>query len=215
MAADVAAARKALKPALAVADGVCLARDLVNEPPNVLTPETFAKRAKELKDLGVEVEVLGEKELKKLGMRALLGVGQGSHNESQVAIMRWTARRTRRRSPSPSSARRDLRQPAASPSAGRRHGGHEGRHGRRGLRVSASCMRSPPARRRPTSWARSARREHARRQGPAARRHRDLALRPDDRDHQHRRGRPASCSPTCCGTCRRVQAEVHGQPRPR
>jgi leucyl aminopeptidase len=61
----------------------------VNEPPNVLTPETFARRAKELKDVGVEVEILGEKELKKIGMRALLGVGQGSHNESQVVIMRW------------------------------------------------------------------------------------------------------------------------------
>ncbi len=55
----------------------------------MLNPESFAKRAKALGDVGVEVEVLGEKELKKIGMRALLGVGQGSHNESQVVIMRW------------------------------------------------------------------------------------------------------------------------------
>jgi leucyl aminopeptidase len=87
---DPAKARKAAKAALAIAEGAIVARDLVNEPPNVLNPETFAKRAKELKELGVEVDILGEKELKKIGMRALLGVGQGSHNESQVVIMRWS-----------------------------------------------------------------------------------------------------------------------------
>jgi leucyl aminopeptidase len=98
-AADPAALRKALKPALSVADGVELARDLVNEPPNVLNPETFAKRAKILKELGVEVDVLGEKELRKIGMRALLGVGQGSHNESQVVIMRWNGARSAKAQP--------------------------------------------------------------------------------------------------------------------
>jgi leucyl aminopeptidase len=86
---DSTATRKAIKVRQAIADGVNLARELVNEPPNVLDPETFAKRAAKLEDVGVEVEILGEKELKKLGMRALLGVGQGSHNESQVVIMRW------------------------------------------------------------------------------------------------------------------------------
>jgi leucyl aminopeptidase len=86
---DVAAARKAFKSRSGVADGVMLARDLVNEPPNVLTPKEFAARAEGLSKLGVEVEVLGEKELKKLGMRALLGVGQGSDNDSRVVIMRW------------------------------------------------------------------------------------------------------------------------------
>jgi leucyl aminopeptidase len=89
MVADTSAAKKALKAQLAIADGVELARNLVNEPPNVLYPESFAKRTKALKDVGVEVEILGEKELKKIGMRALLGVGLGSHNESQVVIMRW------------------------------------------------------------------------------------------------------------------------------
>jgi leucyl aminopeptidase len=86
---DPAAVKKALKSREAVAEGVCIARDLVNEPPNVLTPSEFAKRAEALEKLGVEVEVLGEKELKKLGMRALLGVGQGSAEESKVVIMRW------------------------------------------------------------------------------------------------------------------------------
>ncbi len=89
MVGDVAAARKTVKTCMAVADGVDLAREVVNEPPNVLNPAAFAKKAAALSSLGVEVEVLGEKELKKLGMRALLAVGQGSRNESHVAIMRW------------------------------------------------------------------------------------------------------------------------------
>src|SRR5690606_22891198 len=87
--ADPAAAKRAWKARAAVADGVFLARDLVNEPPNVLFPAAFADRAAELARLGVDIEVLDEKAMKKLGMRALLGVGQGSHNESRVVIMRW------------------------------------------------------------------------------------------------------------------------------
>ena len=87
--ADPAAVKKALKAREAIAGGVELARDLVNEPPNVLFPEEFAERAGQLGKLGVEVEVLDEKELKKIGMRALLGVGQGSHRESRVVVMRW------------------------------------------------------------------------------------------------------------------------------
>lgn len=86
---DEKAARKAFKAREAVADGVDLARDLVNEPPNVLFPTAFAKRAAELGKFGVDVEILGDKELKKLGMGALLAVGQGSARESQVVVMRW------------------------------------------------------------------------------------------------------------------------------
>jgi len=66
-----------------------LARDLVNEPANVLFPTEFAARAKELTKLGVKVEVLGEKAMEKLGMGALLGVGQGSIRESQLVTMQW------------------------------------------------------------------------------------------------------------------------------
>src|SRR5437660_8592194 len=87
--AGVAAAEKAFAPRAAVADGVAIARDLVNEPANVLYPAEFARRAGSLKKLGVVVEVLGIKEMKKLGMNALLGVGQGSERESRTVIMRW------------------------------------------------------------------------------------------------------------------------------
>lgn len=72
-----------------IADGVFLTRDLVSEPPNILFPETFAARCKELETLGVKVTVLGEKEMQKLGMGMLLGVGQGSIRESKLVAMEW------------------------------------------------------------------------------------------------------------------------------
>ena len=87
--ADVAEARKRARASDAVAGGVHLARTLVNEPPNILYPVEFARRAAELKSLGVEVEVLDVAEAEKIGMRALLAVGQGSARESRVVIMRW------------------------------------------------------------------------------------------------------------------------------
>jgi leucyl aminopeptidase len=86
---DAAAARKASAAPDAVTAGVLTARDLVNEPANVLYPEEFARRASALKKLGVAVDVLDLKAMKKLGMGALLGVGQGSRRESRVVVMRW------------------------------------------------------------------------------------------------------------------------------
>lgn len=83
------AAQAAFAPLEASSNGTCLARDLVNLPPNDLYPESFAARIRELSSLGVEVEVLGEKEMEKLGMGALLGVGQGSERESQLGVMKW------------------------------------------------------------------------------------------------------------------------------
>ncbi|MFO7477331.1 MAG: leucyl aminopeptidase [Methyloceanibacter sp.] len=87
--ADPKAATQAFAPLRAIADGVTLARDLVNEPANVLGPAEFAARAKQLAKLGVQVEVLGPPALKKLGMNALLAVGQGSDRPSQVVVMQW------------------------------------------------------------------------------------------------------------------------------
>jgi leucyl aminopeptidase len=85
----VGAVQKALVSRDAVANGVLLARDLVNEPPNVLTPEEFARRTNELKKSGVSVEILDVPAMKKLGMNALLGVGQGSEHPSRMVVMRW------------------------------------------------------------------------------------------------------------------------------
>jgi leucyl aminopeptidase len=86
--ADAATARYASRYA-SVSEGVNLARELVNEPANVIFPESFAARIEQLKAVGVTVTVLGEPELTALGMHALLGVGQGSVKESKVAIMQW------------------------------------------------------------------------------------------------------------------------------
>jgi len=73
----------------AVADGVALTQTLVAEPPNVLYPETFVERCQHLTDLGVELEVLDERQMKALGMGALLGVAQGSTRPPRLLAMRW------------------------------------------------------------------------------------------------------------------------------
>lgn len=73
----------------AVAEGVELARSLINEPANVLTPSEFARRVRTLEEAGIEIEILNEADLERMGFRALLGVGQGSVEESHVAILRW------------------------------------------------------------------------------------------------------------------------------
>jgi len=84
-----AASRSRYEKEEPVVDGVLFARDLVNEPPNVLHPESFAQRLKELESLGVDVAILGEAEMEALGMNALLGVGKGSVRQSQLVVMTW------------------------------------------------------------------------------------------------------------------------------
>ncbi len=87
--ADTAKAKAAFAPMQAVADGVFLTRDLVSEPPNVLTPAECAERCKALEKLGVGVEILGPKEMRKHGFGALLGVAQGSAQEPRMVVMTW------------------------------------------------------------------------------------------------------------------------------
>lgn len=78
-----------IKEVVAVMDGVFLARDLVNEPAIDMTPTALANAAKELTKLGVEVEVHGQKEIEKLGMKAFLAVAKGSEQEPKLIIMKW------------------------------------------------------------------------------------------------------------------------------
>ena len=189
--ADVEAARSALAEAEGLADSVLLARTLVNEPANVLTPHEFARRAKELSALGVEVEVFDEQDLADIGMRALLAVGQGSAQDSLVVVLRWNGGAADAQplafvgkgvvfdsggiSIKPGASMEDMKGDMAGAAA------VIGAHARAGLaQGQGQCDR----RARP-------RRKHAGRQGAAARRHREVALGPDHRDHQHRRGRPA------------------------
>src|ERR1035437_7218395 len=86
---DVTAARNAFAPCAHIVDGVIMARELVNEPPNVLYPVEFARRAGQLRKLGVDVEILDAQPMTKLGMGALLGVAQGSTQPGRTVIMRW------------------------------------------------------------------------------------------------------------------------------
>lgn len=87
--AEPQSAKKAARRREGLAEGVIIARDLVNEPANVLGPVEFADHAAALEKLGVDVEILDEKRLGKIGMRALLGVAQGSERPARVAIMHW------------------------------------------------------------------------------------------------------------------------------
>ena len=84
-----AAAKKLWSEYEGIAAGVMLARDLVNEPANILGPLEFAAKARELEKLGVAIDTLTEKEMKKLGMGALLGVAQGSARPARLVVMRW------------------------------------------------------------------------------------------------------------------------------
>lgn len=94
---------KAAKPLIAeseiVLTNVNFVRDLVSEPANVLYPESFAAACKKLTKSGLKVKVLGEKDMKKLGMNSLLGVGQGSVRESQLVIMEWNGSKNKKDAP--------------------------------------------------------------------------------------------------------------------
>jgi leucyl aminopeptidase len=87
--ADSKAIEQATAERDAVADGVITARSLVNEPANILYPEAFADRAKALESLGVQIEILDEAAMRKLGMGAILGVSQGSARPGRIVVMRW------------------------------------------------------------------------------------------------------------------------------
>ncbi len=93
------AAREAFEASQAVAEGVRLARDLVNEPANVLGPIEFAARCELLREKGVEVEVLDVPALEDLEMGALLGVAQGSARPARVAVMQWHGAKSKRTKP--------------------------------------------------------------------------------------------------------------------
>jgi leucyl aminopeptidase len=97
--ADPEAARAAFAKREAIANGVFLARDLVNEPANVLGPVEFAERAAALAGSGLEIEVLDVDALKALKMNALLAVGQGSVRPSRVVVMQWHGAKSKRAKP--------------------------------------------------------------------------------------------------------------------
>jgi len=87
--AATASARRAYAPLEKIGEGVFFTRDVVSEPANIIYPESFAREALTLRKLGVKVEVLDERDMKKLGMGALLGVGQGSAKPPRLVILQW------------------------------------------------------------------------------------------------------------------------------
>ena len=90
-----ATARARAEKDAAIVEGVFFARDLVNEPANILFPVSFAERLRDLETLGVEVEVLEPETMAKLGMGALLGVAQGSANPGRMVAMSWNGARVK------------------------------------------------------------------------------------------------------------------------
>lgn len=91
--------KKLYAPLAAVVEGTAFAADLVNEPANVLYPESYVKRLKPLKDLGIEVEILNKSKLEKIGMGALLGVAKGSARDPYVVLMRWNGAKSKKEAP--------------------------------------------------------------------------------------------------------------------
>ncbi len=72
-----------------IAEGIDLTRSLVTEPANVIYPESFVERCRDLAKLGIEMDVLNAEQMRELGMGALLGVAQGSVREPRMLVLRW------------------------------------------------------------------------------------------------------------------------------
>ena len=83
----------------AIKEGVFLSRDLVSEPPNILNPKAYVQEIKKLSKLGLKIKAYDEKELKRLGLNALLGVGQGSSNETYLVTIEWNGKSNSLKSP--------------------------------------------------------------------------------------------------------------------
>ena len=89
--------KKAYSALDAIREGVFFARDLVNTPPNDLYPDSYAKQIqKELKPLGVSVEIIDEKKMAKLGMEAALSVGKGSERQPRIVVMQWNGKKSKK-----------------------------------------------------------------------------------------------------------------------
>ena len=208
-----AAVRKAYAARDAVADGVMLARDLVNEPANVLYPEEFARRTEALKKLGVAVEVLDVAAMKKLGMNALLGVGQGSEHESRCVIMRWNGGK------SDAEPVAFIGKGVCFDTGGISIKPAAGMEDMKGDMAGAACvvglMQALAARKAKVNavGAIGIVENMPRRQGAASRRHRHDHVRTDDRDHQHRRRRPARARRRAALRQGALQAEIHDRSR--
>ena len=78
-------------------EGLNYTKDLVSEPGNVLHPDEYAKRLKKLSRFGLKITIYDQKKLKKMGMNALLGVGQGSIRGSYLVTMEWNGSKSKKK----------------------------------------------------------------------------------------------------------------------
>jgi leucyl aminopeptidase len=99
IAKDITKAKKHFAELELVVKNVFLTRDLVSEPSNELNPESYAAICKAIKVAGLQIEVLGEKEMTKLGMGSLLSVGQGSARESKMVIFKYFGAKNKKEAP--------------------------------------------------------------------------------------------------------------------
>ena len=213
--AAAAAAKKLWAELAALGEGMFLARDLVNEPPNVLYPDEFAKRTQALRKLGVKVEVFDVPAMRKLGMNALLGVGQGSAHDSRMVVMRWNG------APKDAAGRHGplafIGKGVCFDSGGlslKTGAGMMGMKGDMGGAAAVVGLIHALATRKARVNAVGADRrgrEHAGRQCPAAQRHRQNHVGPDHRSPEHGRGgAPRACRRAVVRAIA-AQAEIHGR----
>ena len=184
-------AQAALKEAVATADGADLARTLGNLPPNLCTPSYLADEARKLaKQFKLGIEVLERKDMERLGMGALLAVTAGSRQPPKLIVLRYAGAAKSKKPLVLVGKGITFDTGGISLKPGGRDGRDEVRHVRRGQRAG----RDPRAGRHARAGQRDRRRpdlrEHARRRGHAARRHRHHDVRPDRRDPEYRRRRP-------------------------
>ena len=96
---DPALIKNCIKESLCIYSGIEETRNLVTLPANILNPKKFVEQILKLKKIGLRIEILNEKKMKSLGMNALLGVGQGSSNDSYMAIMKWNGNKSSKEKP--------------------------------------------------------------------------------------------------------------------
>ena len=85
--------KRVLESHIQMVKGIYLTRDLVSEPANELYPEKFVQLCNVLNKVGIKSEILNEKQIKKLGMNALMGVAQGSVKPPRVLVMKWNGKK--------------------------------------------------------------------------------------------------------------------------
>ena len=215
---DPARAKAAWEPLEGVAKGVFLSRDLVSEPPNVLNPAEMADRCRKLADLGLKVEVLGPKEMTKLGFGALLGVSQGSVNEPRMVVMQWHG--------GSGDGRKGKGKPVAFIGKGvtfdtggisiKPAGGMEDmKWDMAGAGTVIGLMAALAGRKAKVDAVGSGRAggEHALRQCATAGRRGEELLRPDDRGDQHRRRGPAGSGGCAVVLPGEIRSALHGRSR--